>query len=277
MEEAKPEKHRNTKGISWPMAAIFIVGEMMGAGMIAMPIAMVNAGLVPGVVIIVLAAVFTGYTGIQLGENWALMQKRWPEYKEHCRRPYPEMAYRAIGPKAKCFVSFCLVLNQFGIVTTLLLLASNNLSNLSAAIFRFQINFCYVILIVAGLVWPFLMLKSPMNFWQAAIGAVISSILAAIFIIVGAIHDAPTCAQVATHPKLSFRNLFLAYGTVAYSFGGHGVFPTIQHDMIKPFRFNRSVWTSYTFILFIYLAVCTAGYFVYGGSMRNTIVPSLQV
>ncbi|KIH52605.1 hypothetical protein ANCDUO_17291 [Ancylostoma duodenale] len=101
MEENKSEKHRNTKGISWPMAAIFIVGDMMGAGMIAIPLAVVNAGLLPGVAIIILAAIFTGYTGIQLGENWALMQKRWPEYKEHCRRPYPEMAYRAMGPKAK--------------------------------------------------------------------------------------------------------------------------------------------------------------------------------
>ncbi|KAL6731762.1 hypothetical protein Aduo_002594 [Ancylostoma duodenale] len=277
MEGNKSEKHRNTKGISWPMAAIFIVGDMMGAGMIAIPLAVVNAGLLPGVAIIILAAIFTGYTGIQLGENWALMQKRWPEYKEHCRRPYPEMAYRAMGPKAKHFVSICLVLNQFGIVTTLVLLASNNISNLSAAIFKFQINFCYVILIVGALVWPFLMLKSPMSFWQAAIVAVISSIFAAVFIVVGAIHDAPTCTQVATYPEFSLKNLFLAYGTIAFAFGGHGAFPTIQHDMVKPSQFNRSVWASYIFILFVYLALCSAGYFVYGGSMRNTIIPSLQV
>ncbi|RCN32144.1 hypothetical protein ANCCAN_22055 [Ancylostoma caninum] len=189
----------------------------------------------------------------------------------------------------------------------MVLLASNNISNLCAAIFKFQINFCYVILIVGVLVWPFLMLKSPMSFWQAAIGAMITSIFAAIFIVLGAIHDAPTCTQVsflifylpsqyllsamknernqgilrnqgevATYPEYSLKNLFLAYGTIAYSFGGHGAFPTIQHDMVKPFRFNRSVWASYIFILFVYLAVSLAGYFVYGGSMRNTIIPSLQ-
>ncbi|RCN35802.1 hypothetical protein ANCCAN_18334 [Ancylostoma caninum] len=142
-------------------------------------------------------------------------------------------------------VSICLVLNQFGIVTSMVLLASNNISNLCAAIFKFQINFCYVILIVGVLVWPFLMLKSPMSFWQAAIGAMITSIFAATFIVLGAIHDAPTCTQVATYPEYSLKNLFLAYGTIAYSFGGHGAFPTIQHDMVKPFRFNRSVWASY--------------------------------
>ncbi|EYB93039.1 hypothetical protein Y032_0187g1132 [Ancylostoma ceylanicum] len=277
VESTKPEKHRNTKGMSWPTAAIFIVGDMMGGGMIALPIAVVNAGLVPGIVIIILAAIFTGYTGVQLGDNWTLMQKRWPEYKKHCRRPYPEMAYRAMGPKAKHFVAFCLCLTQFGIATVLTLLASNNLSNLLTAVFGVQINFCYVILMIGAAVWPFVMIKSPMDFWQAAVGAAISSTVAAVLIVVVAFHDAPVCGQVVTYPEFSFKNLFLAYGTIAFAYGGHGAFPTIQHDMTKPFRFNRSVWASYIFILIVYLVVSITGYSVYGASMRNTVIPSLQI
>ncbi|KAK6731625.1 hypothetical protein RB195_007848 [Necator americanus] len=277
VESSKPEKHRNTKGMSWPTAAIFIVGDMMGGGLIALPIALVHAGLIPGIVIIILGAIFTGYTGVQLGDNWTLMQKRWPEYKKHCRRPYPEMAYRAMGQKAKHFVAFCLCLTQFGIVTVLTLLASNNLSNLLTAIFGFRINFCYVILIIGAIVWPFTMLKSPMDFWQAAVGAAVSSTVAAILIVFGTIHDASVCRQVVTYPEFSFKNLFLAYGTIAFAYGGHGTFPTIQHDMTKPFRFNRSVCASYIFIFTVYLIVSVTAYTVYGASMRNTVIPSLQI
>lgn len=82
-------------------AALFIVADMMGAGMIALPVAIGNATLGPGVVLLVLGAFFSAFTGIQLAENWNIMQKRWPEYREHCRRPYPEMAYRSMGKIAK--------------------------------------------------------------------------------------------------------------------------------------------------------------------------------
>ncbi|KAK6037963.1 transmembrane amino acid transporter protein [Cooperia oncophora] len=262
--------------MSWPTAAIFIVGDMMGGGMIALPIALVNAGLIPGITIIILGAIFTGYTGVQLGDNWTLMQKRWPEYKSHCRRPYPEMAYRAMGTKAKRIVAFCLCVTQFGICTVLMLLAANNFSNLLAAV-GFAVNFCYVILLIGAVLWPFVMLKSPMDFWQGAVGAAASSTVAAILIVAGSIHDAPVCQQVVSYPEFSFHNLFLAYGTIAFAYGGHGAFPTIQHDMTKPFRFNRAVWASYIFILIVYIIVSSTGYAVYGDSMRNTVIPSLQI
>ncbi|KAJ1373333.1 hypothetical protein KIN20_035709 [Parelaphostrongylus tenuis] len=263
--------------MSWPMAAIFIIGDMVGGGMIALPIAVVNTGLVPGIILIILGVIFTGYTGIQLGDNWTLMQMRWPEYKTHCRRPYPEMAYRAMGHKAKYLVSLSLCLTQFGMIAVLLLLAANNISNLLTAFFGVHINFCYVILIISVVVWPFMMLKSPMHFWQAAVGAAASSCLAALLFVIGAIHDSPVCSQVVTYPEFSINNFFLAYGTIAFSFGGHGAFPTIQHDMTKPFRFNRAVWASYIVILIIYVSVAVAGYMVYGASMRNTMIPSVQI
>ncbi|ETN70620.1 transmembrane amino acid transporter protein [Necator americanus] len=237
--------------MSWPTAAIFIVGDMMGGGLIALPIALVHAGLIPGIVIIILGAIFTGYTGVQLEsseEPRISFQKRWPEYKKHCRRPYPEMAYRAMGQKAKHFVAFCLCLTQFGIVTVLTLLASNNLSNLLTAIFGFRINFCYVILIIGAIVWPFTMLKSPMDFWQAAVGAAVSSTVAAILIVFGTIHDASVCRQVVTYPEFSFKNLFLAYGTIAFAYGNRCHYAVVTYP---EFSF-KNLFLAYGTIAFAY-------------------------
>ncbi|KIH56516.1 hypothetical protein ANCDUO_13305 [Ancylostoma duodenale] len=102
---------------------------------------------------------------------------------------------------------------------------------------------------IGAAVWPFIMIKSPMDFWQAAVGAAISSTVAAVLIVVGAFHDAPICGQVVTYPEFSFKNLFLAYGTIAFAY----------------------------VILIVYLVVSITGYSVYGASMRNTVIPSLQI
>jgi amino acid permease len=73
--------------------------------------------------------------------------------------------------------------------------------------------------------------------------------LAVVLIIVGALIDAPTCAPEAYHPPIKFERFFLAFGTIMFAYGGHGAFPTIQHDMRKPYQFNRSVWLSYSSLL----------------------------
>lgn len=42
-------------------------------------------------------------SAIFLGRCWTILLKRYPEYRIHCRKPYPEIAYRAMGPKMKYF------------------------------------------------------------------------------------------------------------------------------------------------------------------------------
>lgn len=90
---------------------------MAGGGVVAMPKAMANAGekslgrraafslflsAYPsigwyGILIILVGAVASGWTGIQLGQAWEILQHRWPEFRGHTRNPYPSIGRKAFG------------------------------------------------------------------------------------------------------------------------------------------------------------------------------------
>src|SRR4051812_13639523 len=76
-------RFRNLDGMGWIVTCLFIVGEMAGGGLIAMPASMTSAGLVGGVCIILFGAIICAYTGNQLSDCWTLLQERWPEYHTH--------------------------------------------------------------------------------------------------------------------------------------------------------------------------------------------------
>lgn len=64
---------------------------------------------------------------------------------------------------------------------------------------------------------------------------------ALILVIIGAGLDYSTCApDRGVNDKLVITNYFLGLGTLLFSYGGHSAFPTIVHDMRKPYHFNRS-------------------------------------
>jgi hypothetical protein len=91
-------KHRNLEGMGMLVTCLFIVGETAGGGLIALPAAMTSSGLLGGVLIILFGAIICAYTGNLLSESWAILQSRWPEYRNHCRKPYPSIGLRALGP-----------------------------------------------------------------------------------------------------------------------------------------------------------------------------------
>jgi vesicular inhibitory amino acid transporter len=270
-------RFRNISGMGWLVTCLFIVGETAGGGLIAMPTAMIATGLYGGVTVIILGAIMCAYTGSQLAENWTILQQRWPEYRHHCRKPYPAMGLRSLGPKCMNAVSVCLDLTQFGTAVVFLLLASKNIENFLQAFFGIHLHFCVLILIVAFSLLPITFLKSPKDFWPAVIGAMITTTIAVILICYGAITDYPHCSKEANFPPLKLSRFFMTFGTVMFAYGGHGAFPTIQHDMRRPYHFTRSVCVAFLIIGCMYLPVSMLGYLTFGDSLHDSIIPSLQV
>ncbi|KAF8368221.1 hypothetical protein PRIPAC_86050, partial [Pristionchus pacificus] len=269
---------QNKHGINWFIVAILIVGETAGGGLVALPSSMVKTGAWAGAALIIISAIASCYTAVQLGQNWIMMQDRWSEYRHSCREPYPEMAYRALGLWARVAMSILLGVQQFCLSVVFLLLASNNIATLLFTLFWIKLNFCFVALIVTAILLPLLMLGTPKDFWQMGLVALISTSTAIVLIFIGTAHDQDECMKEAYYPPVVFEKFSLTYGTIMFAYGGHACFPTFQHDMKKPQDFYKSAIVGFVVMLIMYLPISIYGYLVYGGSLSGgSIIPSIQL
>jgi vesicular inhibitory amino acid transporter len=267
---------RNT-GLNWFVTGLFVVGDLAGGGLVALPTALIQSGFYPGLVITVLMTFIVTYTAYLLGQCWVILLRRWPEYRKHCRKPYAEMGFRALGPRVKTIVSICIDVTQFGIATVFLLLASKNIHDFLKAFFSANISFCVVILFVAIGLLPLTFLKSPNDFWWAVVLAMCTTSLAVIFICLGSILDYDTCEKYHKMPEFNIIDYFLALGTMLFAYGGHSAFPTIQHDMKRPDEFSKSAIMAFTIVACMYVPASILGYITYGDSLRDSIINSLQI
>lgn len=90
----------HASGLNIPFAAFFIVGEIAGSGVLALPKAIDDTGWI-GLVLIVACALLSSYTGSILGQAWLIVQERFPEYKKSCPDPYPVLGEKTFGKKGR--------------------------------------------------------------------------------------------------------------------------------------------------------------------------------
>uniref|UniRef100_A0A1I7SWI0 Aa_trans domain-containing protein n=1 Tax=Bursaphelenchus xylophilus TaxID=6326 RepID=A0A1I7SWI0_BURXY len=264
------------KGINWVIAAAFIVADMAGGGVVTMPVALLKSGgLIGGLVIFVVATAFC-YTAHLLGENWTIMKKRWPEYSSHCRKPYPEMAFRAIGPKARLLTVGTIHAMLFGVSVVYLLLSAKIINNLISSLMSFNIGECRMLVALAVVLFPVTLLKSPQDFWIAVVLAMVTTVIAVILIVAGILKDHGVCGVNAHFPLFNSEEFIMSLGIFMFAFGGHAVFPTIINDMRRPKEFTKSAFLGFLGVCILYLPVTVLGYAVYGDSLTDSIISSIQ-
>ncbi|GMS82501.1 hypothetical protein PENTCL1PPCAC_30313, partial [Pristionchus entomophagus] len=273
-ESTVSEHHK----LGWIVTALFIVADMVGGGVVAMPVAFTLSGLHMGVFFMVSIALVFLYTGWQLGVVWNIMQERWPEYHDHCRKPFPEIAKRSMGPRAKKFTSLLINVTLFGICVVYLLLSAN-IAHYFVDNFLpdpFRISYCWTIVVLAVMLLPFTYLKSPADFWPVIVLAMVTTTLAVIAIVTGVLRDAPVCKPAAHFPPVETNKVIISIGTFLFAFSGHFVFPSIQHDMREPKKFSWSVSLGFLLVVMLYMPLSTISFWVYGNSMESSVIYSVQ-
>ena len=101
------------KGLTVFTAAVFIIGEMAGSGVLALPAAIVGAGWT-GFGMLVVCCFASGYCGTVLGRSWSILRERHDEYKGHVRYPYPAIGEKAYGRWASVTVTVCINITLIG-------------------------------------------------------------------------------------------------------------------------------------------------------------------
>uniref|UniRef100_A0A2C9K492 Amino acid transporter transmembrane domain-containing protein n=1 Tax=Biomphalaria glabrata TaxID=6526 RepID=A0A2C9K492_BIOGL len=263
----------HTHGLTVLTTAVFAVGEMAGSGVLALPAALNGTGYI-GILLNVMCAIVSAYTGMLLGRCWLMVLHRYSEYQEHSRYPYPAIGQVTFGKPGRLIVSCAINFTLFGVSVVFLLLASENIQSLIQDAGA-NISFCYWLLIVAGCLLPITWLGTPKDFWPIAVGAVVATSVACCVILANIAEDSKTLPP-AFYPKIDFKGFFFAFGTICFAFGGHPAFPTFQADMRNPEKFGKAIFIAYMIVLLMYLPVAISGYVVYGSHTQDNILQSVS-
>ncbi|KAI1280288.1 Proton-coupled amino acid transporter 4 [Halotydeus destructor] len=257
-------------GLSLFGAAMFIVGEIAGTGVLALPEALAGTGWT-GAGLIAFNCMVAAFSGIYLGKSWLILEERWPEYKEKVRIPFSTIAFRSIGPKMATFMTFVMNVQLFGGCVVLLLLCAEMIKSLTDNLLP-SIGFCNWIIIVGFTLLPLTFFGSPADFWPVAVIAMGATAISSVLITYAAITNPGVNV---TYDPPTAKSYLLSIGTMMFSVAGACALPTFQNDMKDKTRFPLACVFGFGLMCVMYLTVSVSGYHAFGSKVQSNVLRNL--
>ena len=279
IEDDVGQVHVPTRGLTVLTCALFIVGEMAGSGVLALPKALVNAGW-SGVGLLIICAFVSLYCGIMLGKCWIQVRKKACVDEPFPRDPYPTIGYECYGRLGRGVVEVCLLATLIGVAIVLLLLSAQNIASLvdkHIGTFHTKENEARAwLLIISVCILPFTYLATPKDMWPFAVIATITTSTACCLIVIKSCIDWPSDLSTVRHVEVSVDSFFTAFGTISFAFGGASLFPSFQADMKEPQKFTTAATSAFLIVLMMYLPSCIFPYIVYGASNNANALQTIK-
>ncbi|XP_021379905.1 uncharacterized protein LOC110467220 [Mizuhopecten yessoensis] len=208
-----------------------------------------------------------------LCEAWKMAADVFEDCRGHVQNPYQLLAQKTHGKVGRYTVSTCLYIGLVGSSVALIVVNADNMETLSNA-FGYEIYSCYWMLIITGCITPLTWFGTPKDFWWMAYGAVSTTALCVVMIVIMCVLDAPNQPNVQ-HTDTDIQKITLGIGMIMYGFGIHSNLPTFQMDMKRPMDYKLAVISGYIITLFMFLPTMLSGFLVYGKNLDDNILTSL--
>jgi len=140
----------------------------------------------------------------------------------------------------------------------------------------FHMSTCLWMTIVAAGLTPLTWAGTPKDFWPIAVGALITTVLACILIIVNLVMTGTASTEVKVFPAPTPVGTFKAFGSIMFAFAGASTFPTIQADMKDRAKFSRAAIMAMGVLFGIYFPMAAACYFSLGDKVTDNIVLAMS-
>jgi vesicular inhibitory amino acid transporter len=271
--------------ISSVTACLFVVGEITGAALLAMPESMQNMGWYLGPTLMILTCIASAYCGVILSKCWIILEASDPSLKQiKTRNPYALIGERSCGKAGFYACILSLVVTLFGSCVVQILVCSEMMQSLIPV----QISFCQWIIIVGLCLLPLSFFGSPADFSPVAFFAMSSTAVAAVLIFISLVTHGVADAGAETlntsqeapaqsHPStISVTSVMVGWMSVCYAFSGTSCMPTIQNDMKNKKSFRTAIMCAYVIMICIYLPVSVIGYYKAGSNVQANIIQNLQ-
>lgn len=268
---------KQKRGIHSLTACLFVVGEMTGAALLAMPLAVRSAGLVAGPLLMFFTCIQSTFCGILISKCWLMLESSDETLRDiQTRDPYALIGEKACGRFGFYASISSLIITLFGSSVVQILVCSEMMQLL----LPLNLTLCQYIVILGFVMLPATFFGSPVDFSPVAFLAMSSTSCAAVLILIaittGDVSGTPVVTTPDTESDVTPISLMLGFSSMCYAFSGTSCMPTIQNDMEKKSAFNRSIVMAYMVMISIYLPLSVTSVHLLGPGIQDNIIQNLN-
>ena len=261
-----PEKDGAVPHTKWYMTSFLIAGEVMGAGLLALPAAAAKLGWTISILAMFACALASSYSGSAI----ARVKNEFYTYADS----YADLAHATGGPAFGLFARFFIVFNWSMLCPYYLISIGSAIKN------TFQdLSVCSWVwpLISVALVWLPSQFTTLKYVSYLAIPSAAAIVLAALMIIVQLLLESDgfgkqtSAGTPPTAPGKSdfeaFLTTYSAFSSIVFAFQGQDMFCEMIHDMEDQSQAIQAVTTSYILMGSNYLFMTTMAYGAKGSTV----------